>query len=126
MNENRMIDTELDAIILFQQTNETITCTVRNVARDYKNLIVTASDRCICEYEDVDLIIISPADSSPIRCVGRTIWHLEDDVLPGEHKQYTARVSIADISRIDQRRLELLIDQRQALVVNGYPRTSSL
>ena len=121
-HKTRVVDVDLDAIIRFRETNDAITCVVHNVTRDYTDFMVVASDPRICEQQDVDLDIIAPLERSPIKCTGRIIWHLDDELSPNKHAGYLARIFIADISRIDLRRLDLLTTQRQAFMGTGYGR----
>ena len=82
--------------------------------------MAVASDPRICERESVELGIITPTGLPPIRCTGRIIWHLESSALYKGCEKYLVRIFIADISRIDERRLDSLVARKQALANSGY------
>ena len=118
-----IVEIELDATVRFQETNDAVKCVIQNVTRDYTDFMIIASDPRICEKQDVDLDIIVPLERSPIKCTGRVAWCLDDDPSPDGHKEYLARISIVNISRINLRRLDLLTAQRQAYMGTGYGRS---
>ena len=115
MQEIVTIDVNLDAVIRFQQTNDTIKCVMRSTSTDHSDFMVVASDSRIREEREVDLSIIVPTERSPIKCSGRITWYQVDDTSPDEREEYTARISIVNISRMNQRRLDLLIEQKQVI-----------
>jgi hypothetical protein len=59
--------------------------------------------------EDLNLAILIPADRSPVKCAGRVAWYSENRDPFTSSTDYTAGISITGISRIDRRRLELVI-----------------
>lgn len=119
VEETEIIDVKLDAVMRFQQTDDTIECIILNITSDYTDVMAVASDPRVCKPMAVDLSIFVPAEQLPIRCTGRIIWHLESDEPTGKREKYLVRIFVADISPVDQKRLDLLIDQSRASVSSG-------
>ncbi len=117
IEEIGVIDTELDATIHSQETDDTIECIILNITRDYTDVMAVASDPRVCERKAIDLGIFVPTEKLPIKCVGRIIWHLEGDELTGSrNERCLVRIFISDISQVDQERLDRLINQKKALL----------
>jgi len=119
VEECEIIDVELDAFMRFQRIDDTIECIILNITRDYTDVMAIASDPRVCKPVAVDLGIFVPAEQLPIQCTGRIIWHLESDEPTGKREKYLVRIFVADISSVDQKRLDLLIDQSRAPVSSG-------
>ncbi len=113
---SKTIGIELDGIVQFQHTDDVIIeCVIRDITEDCAEAVVIASDEHICAEEDVYLKILLPTEKSPIMCTGKIIWYSESDeeTLKGS-RAYLARISITDISRIERKRLDLVIAQKRA------------
>jgi hypothetical protein len=123
--DSRMIDIELDGIIQFQQTDDTIECVVNDITEDYAEAIVISSDPRICMTKDIYLKVLLPNERSPVKCTGRIIRYSEDEVRPKAQRNYLARILITHISRIDRRRLELVIARKRMFIRSGYGLKSS-
>jgi hypothetical protein len=63
--------------------------------------------------EDLNLAILIPAYRSPVKCAGRIAWYSENKAHFTSGTDYAAGIYITDISRIDRRRLELIIAGRR-------------
>ena len=114
IEKTEVIDVELDGAIRFQQTHDTIKCIILNITRDYTDIMAVSSDPRVCEQQAIDLGIFAPTEKLPIKCTGRIIWHLESDELTERREKYLVRIFVAEISRFDQKRLDLLIYQNRA------------
>jgi hypothetical protein len=104
----------LRGIVRLQQTREAIQCIISDIAEDCADTTVVTSDPRICvKEEDVELKMLLPMERSPIKCVGKITWHsMQKRGLVKDSGKYLARISIADISRVDRKRLGLLISQK--------------
>ena len=114
-----VMDVELDAVIRFRRTHEAIECIILNITRDYTDVMAVAYDSRVCERKAIDLGILVPTERLLIKCTGRIIWHLESDELTGKREKHLVRIFVADISRVDQKRLDLFIYQNRAFVGSG-------
>lgn len=108
----RRIDVDLDGVIRFQQSSDTIGCVIRNINKECMGAMIVASDPRVCSKEDLDLGIFIPADRSPVRCSGRVVWYSEDKKPFKNNTDYAAGIFITNISRMDRRRLELVADRK--------------
>ena len=116
------IETDLDGIIEFQRTKDTAKCLVRNVNEECIGVMILTSDLRICAKENVNLSIFIPAERSPVKCTGEIVWYSPVDVDEGPLggvEAYAAGIFITDISRLDRRRLELLVARRKAFLGGG-------
>ncbi len=119
LEEIGVINTELDAIIRRQRTDDMIKCVILNINKDYTDAMAVTSDPRICRQGAIDLNISVPTENSPIRCTGRIIWHLKgDELTESHHEKCLVRIFIADISQMDQERLDRLISQKSLLGSN--------
>lgn len=109
----RIMDVGLEGIIQFQHADSTIGCVIRDITRDYTEVVVIASDQRICMEGDVELKVILPTERSPIKCTGKIVWYSRDG------RACLARIAITCISRIERRRLELVIAQKKACDNSG-------
>jgi len=107
------IDVDLEGAVKFQQGNGMKTCVVRNINEACAGVMIVTSDPRVCVMEDLNLAILIPADRSPVKCAGRVAWYSENRDPFTSSIDYTAGISITDISRIDRRRLELVIAGRR-------------
>ena len=107
----RRIDVDLDGIVTFSRTNSTVICAIHDISREGRGVKIVTSDPRICAKEDVNLAILIPTDSSPVKCAGRITWYSEDEDPFRVGKAYVAGVLITDMSTIDQKRLEFAIDR---------------
>lgn len=112
----KLIYTGLYGVIRFPQTGDTLGCFIYSISEDCTEAVIVTSSPRVCVREEVELRIILPVDRSPIKCLGRIA---EDKGLIDDIRGYSARIFITQISRIDQRRLELLISQKKALMGRG-------
>lgn len=119
VEETEIIDVELDAVMRFQRTDDTIECIILNITRDYTDVMAVASDPRVCKPMAVDLYVFVPAEQLPIRCTGRIIWHLESDEPTRNREKYLVRIFVAHISSVDRERLGFLIDQSRTSVSSG-------
>ncbi len=113
IKEFGIIDVGMDAVIRSQQTNDTIECIVLNITKDYTDVMAVTADPRVCQLDAVELDILAPMGRSVTRCIGRAIWHLKVDELDEKHDKYLVRIFITDIGEMDQKRLNLLIHQRE-------------
>lgn len=119
--ESRMINVGLDGIIQLQQSDDTIECFIREINEDYTEAIVIALDPQVCKQEEVELSIFIPTERSPIKCVGSIFWRPEDNEgLRKDQGECLAEVFITHISRIDGRRLDLILTQKRLLARGPY------
>ncbi len=116
VKEIKIMDIELDAVMRFQWTNDTMECVILSITRDYTDVMAVTSDPRVCKLMAVDLGIFVPGEQLPIRCTGSIIWHLESDEPTRKLGKYLVRIFVADISSVDQERLGTLIDQNRASV----------
>jgi hypothetical protein len=114
------IETDLDGTIELQRTKDTMKCFIRNINEECVGVMIVTGDPRVCAKEDVNLSIFIPAERSPVKCSGRIVWHSSADgaALQGV-VGYVAGVFITDISRLDRRRLELLVARRKAFLGGG-------
>jgi len=112
----KSIYTGLYGIIRFQGTDDTIGCLIHSISEDCNEAVVVASTPLVCNSGNAELRIITPVDKTPIKCEGKIT---EDKCLINNVRGYTARVFITNSSRIDRRRLELLVDQKKTLAFVG-------
>ena len=116
-----MIHVGLDGVIQLQQSGDTIECFIRDVNEDLTEATVVAFDPQVCEQEEVELSIFVPTERSPIKCVGSISWQPEDNEgLRKDQGECLARIFITDISRIDGRRLDLILTQKRLLARGPY------
>ena len=113
----RVIEVGLEGIIQFQGDDATLECIVRDITRDYTEVVVIAFDQRVCSEENVELRVILPTERSPIKCTGKIVWYSNDG------SSYLVRILIISISRIERRRLELVIAQKKAVANSGRPAT---
>lgn len=111
----KTIEIGLEGSVRFYSTGDTIECLINDITEDCKNIMVVSSNPGICKKEDVDLQILVPVERSPIRCGGEIVWCSEtDEKIARNSREHLARIFITDISRIDERRLDLIVAQRRA------------
>ena len=110
-----MVHVGLDGIIQLQRTGEIIECFIRDINEDYTEAMVITSDPRVRTQEEAELRIFMPTERSPIKCAGRISWHPEDDEQLRDSVNHLAHVFITHISRIDGRRLDLVIAQKRVL-----------
>ena len=114
------IETDLDGTIEFQRTKDTAKCLVRNINEECVGVMILTPDLRICAKENVNLSIFIPAERSPVKCTGEIVWYSSvDEGSLGGVKAYAAGIFITDISRLDRRRLELLVARRKAFLGSG-------
>ena len=63
----RVIEVGLEGIIQFQGDDATLECIVRDITRDYTEVVVITFDQRICVEENVELRVILPTERSPIK-----------------------------------------------------------
>ena len=105
----RRIGVDLDGVVQFPQTGDELDCMVRNVSEQCMGAMIFVSNPRVRNREDVNLDIFIPAERTPVLCSGKIVWYSEDEELFQNYKGYSAGIIITDISRIDQRRLELIM-----------------
>ena len=115
-----LVEIGLSGTIQFQQARERIECVVQDMTDDYGEFVVIASDPRVCARENIDLSIFLPTERTPIKCSGKIIRYSKNSKSFRGHKDYIARVSINYITRIDRRRLELVVAQKRAYTSGGY------
>ena len=120
MIKPKLTEIGLSGIIQLQQTNDRVECIVQNITDDYREVAVITSDPRICTQENISLSIFTPTERSPIRCSGKITRYSKGNRTFKGHRGYIARIHIAHISRIDRRRLELVIAQKRAYTSGGY------
>ena len=107
--QSQRIDVDLEGSVNFQQGNDTRACVIRNINEECAGIMIVTSDPRVCVMEDLNLAILMPADRSPVKCTGRIAWYSENNDPFTRITDYVAGISITDISKIDRRRLELVI-----------------
>jgi len=105
----RRIGVDLDGLIQFPHTGDEMDCMVRNISEECMGAMIFTPDQRIRKREDVNLDIFIPTERTPILCSGKIVWYSEDEEAFRNYKGYSAGIIITDISRIDQRRLELVM-----------------
>jgi hypothetical protein len=110
-----MVHVGLDGVIQLQRTGDTIECFIRDINEDYTEALAIASDPRVCAQEEVELRMFLPTERSPIKCSGRISWHPDDEEQHEDDENYLVRILITHISRIDGRRLDLIISQKRVL-----------
>ena len=111
---SRRIDIDLEGTIRFQEAKDMRVCVIRNINEECAGVMIVTSDPRVCTMECLNLVIIIPAENSPIKCAGKIAWYSENDDPFETNIDYVAGIFITDISRIDRRRLELLLAQKRA------------
>jgi hypothetical protein len=106
----------LDCIIRFRRSNDILGCVIHTITGDYTEAVLVASDPGVSREDDVELRILLPVERSPIRCTGRISADESEVEGSGE---YSAKVFISSISRLDQRRLEVFIERKKAFIGGG-------
>jgi hypothetical protein len=109
----RRIDVDLDGVIRFQRASDAAGCVIRNINEECAGVMIATSDARVCAREDLNLGILIPADRSPVKCTGRIVWYSEDKESFKAGADYEAGILITDISRIDRRRLELVMARKR-------------
>jgi hypothetical protein len=112
----KSIYTGLYGVIRYQGNVDAIGCFIHSISEDGREAVVVAPTPLICQNGKAELRIITPTENSPIKCEGKIS---EDKCLVENVRGYTARVFITNSSRIDRRRLELLIGQKKACMSMG-------
>ncbi len=103
----RRVNVDLDALIQFQRSDDAIGCVIHDLSRECMGALIATSDQRVCAKDNIDLSIFIPAERTPVNCSGRIAWYSKDD---NGGTGYLAGIYITDISRIDQRRLQIVID----------------
>ncbi len=112
----------LDCIVHFRRTNDVLGCVMHTITGDYAEAVVVASDPDAFKEDDVELRILLPVERSPIICTGRL--SVGKSQVGGSGK-YSAKVFISNISRLDQRRLEVFIERKKAFIGGGSNASST-
>jgi hypothetical protein len=95
-------------------------CLIRDINEECTGVMIVTLDPRVCAKEDVDLSISIPAERTPVKCTGKITWYSSADKESlGGIEGYAAGVFITDISRLDRRRLELLVARRKAFLGGG-------
>lgn len=109
----RSIYLGLYGIINFQQIDKAISCFINSISEDCNEVVVVTSTPLPYESFYAELRIIPPLSRSPIKC---EVKISEEKSLIKDVKGYSTRMFITNISRIDRRRLEILIDQKKIVM----------
>jgi len=112
----KSIYTGLYGIIRFQDDVDAISCLIHSISEDCNEAVVISPTPLVCKSGKAELRIITPMENSPIKCEDKIT---EDKCLVEDVRGYTARVYITNSSRIDRRRLELLVDQKKSYMSMG-------
>jgi hypothetical protein len=110
---SRRIDVDLDGTVRFQPDNGARSCVIRNINEECAGLMIATSDSRVSAMGNLNIDIFLPAYRSPIKCTGRITWCSEGEHSLANDTAYTAGIYITDISRIDRRKLELLVVGRR-------------
>ncbi|MBD3182360.1 hypothetical protein GF312_08715 [Candidatus Poribacteria bacterium] len=114
--EARTLNFGLSGIVNFKQNGDAVECDINNIGRGYGEAIAITEDPAICKFGEIDLTIFSPTERTPIRCEGRITSFEENKRNLDKVKEYLAKIYITDISRIDERRLGLIVARKSALM----------
>jgi hypothetical protein len=106
---SRRIDIDLEGTVNFQQDDGMKSCFIRNINEECAGVMIVTSDPRVSVMEDLNLAILIPAYRTPVKCAGRIAWYSENKNPFTTSTDYAAGIYITDISRIDRRRLELVI-----------------
>ena len=109
MEHSPRIDVDLDGIIQFQNPNDATVCIVRSINKEGTGAVVATSDRRVCMKDYVKLHVFAPPGKTLVSCVGKVIWHSEDGKTPKGGTNYTAGISITDITPEVQATLQLAV-----------------
>lgn len=107
----RSIYLGLYGIIKFGQ-DKAISCFINSISEDSSEVVVITSTPLPYESGYAELRIIPPLSQTPIKCEVKISE--EKDLIKGV-RGFSTRMFITNISRIDQRRLEILVDQKRIL-----------
>ncbi len=121
----RRIESNLDGIVQIQRTNEAMECVIRNINEECTGIMIATSDPRVCAREDVKVSIFIPSERSPVKCAGRITWYSEDKEPFMLGIGYLAGIFITDISRLDLRRLELVLTRRDMLLNSRLNRATT-
>jgi hypothetical protein len=116
---SRRIDVDLDGLVKFQQSEDNIGCIIYNINEECVGVMVVTSDPRICKKDQVDLRIFIPAERSPVKCSGKTVWYTDDKKPYNGFSGYAAGIFITDLNKIDRRRLELVVSGRRTNFKGG-------
>ena len=120
------IELGMDATIREVSDKKALNCLLRDISEDCAEATIIVSDPYIREMKEVELVVILPAERSPLRCTGKVVWCSEKgDAVFKDHRGFLAKIAIEDISKIDRRRLELAMEQKKAFRGSGYQFTAS-
>ena len=126
ITERRISEVELDGIISFKQTGETVPCIVYDVSPGCMEMDVFMTEPRVCAREDVELNIFLPTERKPIKCVGRIIQHSEDVDFPENKDNRLAQIVVTYINRMDLRRFEIFTVQKRAFISGGRAQITDL
>lgn len=116
----KIANLDLVGSIRLQATNEIIKCIVRSLNEDNTKALIFTNDERIYHEGSIELMIFSPLDNSPIRCIGRIAYEsIEDEGIVMEGSGYLVNIYITHIGRMEQRRLGVLIAQKRAFFSSG-------
>jgi hypothetical protein len=110
---HRRVNVDLDGVIEFQN-KERAKCSIYNISERCAGVMLSTLNPNVCEKQNVKLSIFIPAESEPVECSGDIIWYIEDKDPARIGKIYLAGISVTDINRIDQRRIELIVGQMRS------------
>jgi CheY-like chemotaxis protein len=110
------IEIGLPGVINFQRGGDPMECIIQCVARDFSDATVFTSDLRVSLREEIALAMFLPLERSPIKCTGRIIAHSRSEQQIKGREGYLAQILIDHMGRIDRRRLELTIIQRETFL----------
>jgi hypothetical protein len=105
----RRVEVDLDGVVQFQQNGDEMGCIVCNISEECMGALILTQDPRVRQRGDIDLNIFIPAERTPANCTGKIIWHSEDKGFFRNYTGFLAGMIITGISRMDQRRLELVM-----------------
>lgn len=119
---NMEIHIELNGIIRARNADEEAGCIVNSITGDHREVTLVGSgpDAFTKEdKEDMELMMFLPLERSPVRCTCRIVEYGNRTRNDGSH---SARMLITQMSRLDRRRLELVIERKLAFMgsSSGY------
>lgn len=102
----------LYGVIRFQELDKAISCFIHSVSEDCNEFVVVTSTPLPFESGYAELRVIPPLSQTPIKF---EVKISEEKCLVKGVRGYSTRMFITNSSRIDQRRLEILVDQKKVV-----------
>lgn len=103
----------LYGIINSPKMDKAVSCLIHSISNDCNEFVVVTSTPLSYELGYAELRIIPPLSMTPIKC---EVKLSEEKALIEGVKGFQTRMFVTNSSRIDQRRLEILVDQKKIVM----------